>query len=98
LSYNILVIDKLKKLNPEKNYITKTLLYTIGFFGSVHIISSTIQAIHRGDFTEINALKIDNLTAPISQLYDTPLFFLIGWTGFLIVFLVIRRWLRPKRR
>jgi hypothetical protein len=86
----------IKKLSPESNRIVRAWLYSVGFWGSIHICSSSIQAIHRRDASGINALRISNIYAPVAKLVDTPAFFIGGWLVFWAVFYLILRFLKKS--
>ncbi len=88
------MLSKLKKLNPEKNIFVRSFLYSVGFWGSLHMLSSGIQAIHRHDATGLNALRISNIYSPVARLVDSPLFFIGGWVVFWGGFYLIYRGLR----
>lgn len=95
--YNNNVLQKLKNLSPEKNPFTRAYLYSVGFWGTVHMISSVSQAVYHHNPSLANALRIANISSPVLRVVDTPLFFIGGWAVFWAGYVLIYRMLRRRQ-
>ncbi len=95
--YNNNVLKKLKSLSPERNVFIRAYLYSVGFWGTVHMISSVSQAAYRHNASLVNALRIANISSPVVRVVDTPLFFIGGWAVFWAGYILIYRLLRRRQ-
>lgn len=89
-------MNRLKRLNPETNLVTRSLLYVIGIGGLLHFASLLIIAIKSDNSAYFNPLLAVDFDRVFPSLRDNPLTFFGGWLllGILVylMYRVLRRY------
>lgn len=84
MSYNKLKVKLRLNLSPRMRAILKSLIYGVGFFGSVHVTISVITAIYNQKLSDVNPIHLINADRALGHISYYWWSFAIGWLIFWI--------------
>jgi hypothetical protein len=68
-----------KKSSSKTKNLLHAFLLTVGIYGSIHLISSLVIAVYRGNGAELNPYYIIHVDRTMGHLAHTKLTIAIGW-------------------
>lgn len=90
------MLNKIKRLNPEKNALVRSTLYVIGIGGFIHLSTLLLIAIVRQDYTYFNpfyAVDIDQLLPSVKR---SIWLFIFGWISTMMAIYTIYKKINRK--